>query len=157
LCGKGDDFFLRNFAVLSVALTFLGMGAYDILKQKRTIGVLDEIVRFLNFIKGEIHYRTPAIDSLIDYAKKQKYKYIDFENTNIILNESVDLWVKDEFSGFVNRIGTTDTAGQLALCDEYISRFSEKLSESKQNEKSKIQVKAALSVMGALCVIILFI
>ncbi len=148
---------MKTVVVISVALTFLGIGAYDIFKQKSKTSILDEIVRFVCFIKGELHYRTSDFDSLIDSAKKQKYKYIGFEKSNIFLEDSVDVYVKNEFYEFVSRIGTTDTDGQIALCDEYINRFSEKLTERKQNEKSKIQVNAALSVLSALCVIILFI
>ncbi len=146
---------MKTFIVFFTAFSFLGIGIYDVLKQKRKTYVLDEIVRFVSFIKGELHYRISDFETLVESAKKQKYRYIKFDVLKIYPDECCDETVKSEFLQFVNRIGTTDTDGQIALCDEYISRFSEKLSERKVNEKSKIQVNAALSVLSALCVIIL--
>lgn len=146
---------MRAVIVFLTAFGFLVIGAYDILKQKRKTNALDEIVRFSSFIKGELNFRTSDFESLINSAQKQKYQYIKFEELKIYPDECCDDKLKTEFMQFVNRIGTTDTDGQIALCDEYISRFSEKLCERKENEKSKIQVSAALSVLSALCVIIL--
>lgn len=148
---------MKNIVIIGVALTILGIGAYDVLKLKTKTKVLDEIIRLICFIKGELHYRTSDFETLTKSAQKQGYKYIEFENTDIFLKEYIDSSTKKEFLAFVNRIGTTDAEGQLALCDEYINRFTETLVELRQNEKSKIQVNTALSILSALCVIILFV
>ncbi len=146
---------MKTVIVLCVAISFLGIGAYDVFKERRKTVSLDEIVRFVSFIKGELHYRTSDFETLVNSAKKQKYQYIKFDGLKILADDFCDESVKSEFFQFINRIGTTDTDGQISLCDEYISRFSEMLTERKQNEKSKIQVNTALSVLSALCVIIL--
>ena len=112
-------------------------------------------MRFVSFVKGELRYRTSDFETLVDSAKKQKYQYIKFDGLKILPDDFCDETVKSEFFQFINRIGTTDADGQISLCDEYISRFSELLTQRKQNEKSKIQVNTALSVLSALCVIIL--
>lgn len=146
---------MKFVMVLCVALTFLAVGIYDVLKEKRKTIALDEIVRFVTFIKGELHYRTSDFENLVNSAKKQKYQYIKFDGLKILPDDFCDETVKSEFFQFINRIGTTDADGQISLCDEYISRFSEMLTQRKQKEKSKIQVNTALSVLSALCVIIL--
>ena len=146
---------MKTVIVFFVAFSFLAVGVYDVFKEKRKTVALDEIVRFISFIKGELHYRTSDFETLVNSAKKQKYQYIKFDGLKIIPDEFCEKTVKSEFFQFVNRIGTTDTDGQISLCDEYISRFSDLLTQRKQNEKSKIQVNTALSVLSALCVIIL--
>lgn len=146
---------MKFVMVLCVALMFLAVGIYDVFKEKRKTVALDEIVRFVSFIKGELRYRTSDFETLVDSAKKQKYQYIKFDGLKILPDDFCDETVKSEFFQFINRIGTTDADGQISLCDEYISRFSEMLTQRKQKEKSKIQVNAALSVLSALCVIIL--
>ena len=146
---------MKFVLVLCVAFSFLAVGIYDVFKEKRKTVALDEIVRFVSFIKGELRYRTSDFETLVDSAKKQKYQYIKFDGLKILPDDFCDETVKSEFFQFINRIGTTDADGQISLCDEYISRFSEMLTQRKQKEKSKIQVNTALSVLSALCVIIL--
>lgn len=146
---------MKTVIVFFVAFSFLAVGIYDVFKEKRKTVALDEIVRFISFIKGELHYRTSDFETLVNSAKKQKYQYIKFDGLKITPDEFCEETVKSEFFQFVNRIGTTDTDGQISLCNEYISRFSDLLTQRKQNEKSKIQVNTALSVLSALCVIIL--
>ena len=146
---------MKFVLVMCVAFSFLAVGIYDVLKEKRKTVALDEIVRFVSFIKGELRYRTSDFETLVDSAKKQKYQYIKFDGLKILPDDFCDETVKSEFFQFINRIGTTDADGQISLCDEYISRFSEMLTQRKQKEESKIQVNTALSVLSALCVIIL--
>ena len=143
--------------VILVSLSMLFAGGADIYRQKKKRFVLDEIVRFVLFVKGEIHYRSPDLESLLMSAREQNYSYLTFSGYQVGSDNICDETVKREFSEFINRLGTTDTAGQLALCDEYSNRFSERLNELKQNEKSKIQTSAALSILGSVCVLIIFI
>ena len=62
-----------------------------------------------------------------------------------------------EFNSFIKNIGTTDQDGQISLCDEYKSRFEEALINRKSKDKEKLQVNTALSVFGALTVLIFFL
>lgn len=143
--------------VILASLLILFAGGVDIYRQKKKRFVLDEIVRFVLFVKGEIHYRSPDLESLLKSAREQNYSYLTFSGYQVGSDNICDETVKREFSEFINRLGTTDTTGQLALCDEYSNRFSERLNELKQNEKSKIQTSAALSILGSVCVLIIFI
>ena len=147
---------MKLFVILA-SLSMLFAGGADIYKQKKKREVLDEIVRFISFVKGEIHYRSPDLASLFKSANEQNYSYLTFSEYQAYSDNMCDETVRREFSEFLNRLGTTDTEGQLALCDEYSNRFNERLSELKQNEKSKIQTSAALSILGSMCVLIIFI
>ena len=71
------------------------------------------------------------------------------------LSDYVSDKVRQEFSGFINKIGTTDSAGQLSLCDEYIERFKTFYNESACNEKGKVNIVVSISVLSVVCVLIL--
>lgn len=131
-------------------------GGLDICKQKRKTCALDEIVRFILYAKSELHYRKPDIENLYCSASKQDYVYLSFTDYTVKPDDICDSVIKKEFAEFVGRLGTTDTEGQLALCDEYANRFTRKLTERRQKEKSKIQISAALSLLSAMCVLVLF-
>ncbi|MBO5065916.1 MAG: hypothetical protein J6D06_07385 [Clostridia bacterium] len=145
-----------NLIVIFTAVLLLVAGGADIYKQKRKTCVLDEIVRFVLYARSELHYRTPDLENLFISASKQNYSYLSFSDYTVKPDDMCDELVKKDFSEFVSRLGTTDTDGQLSLCDEYASRFTEKLTERKQREKSKIQISAALSILSAMCVLVLF-
>ena len=146
-----------KISVVFVALLLLFAGGADIYKQKKKRLILEEFVRFVMYVKGEIHYRSPDIESLLESASQQMYSYLTFSGYNVYSDNMCDEKTKKEFSEFINRLGTTDTYGQMALCEEYLNIFTETLNEIKQNEKSKIQTSAALSLLGSMCVLILFI
>lgn len=146
---------MRMIAPFCIAFALLCAGAYDVFKQKQMTRALDEIVRFVFFIKNELHYSRSDFETLSEMAQKQNFGCIKFDNGNIKTDAFCGEKVGREFTGFVSLIGTTDVDGQIALCDEYLRRFSEMAQENRQKEKSRIQVNAALSVLGAVCVIIL--
>ncbi len=148
---------MRTVVVSVAAAALLLTGLYDVFKQKKKTRILDEIVQFVCFIRGELNYRSSDFETLLKLSKTQNYMYIKFDNEKITVDDVCDGVVKSEFYQFVKRIGTTDAEGQLSLCDEYISRFSEKLSERKEKEKNRIQTNTALSVLSALCLLIIFI
>lgn len=127
------------------------------LNQKKTTSALDDAVRFTELIKSELRFRRADFDSIYNYGKKQCYGGIVFENGGIKLSEHVEKKYAEDFKSFIDRIGTTDEFGQIALCDEYSERFSSALKERKREEKSKIQVNTALSVLCALCILIFFL
>lgn len=144
------------FSVI-MAISFLGIGTAGALKQKNYTRTLDEAVRFISFVKTELHYRNSDYISIFDCGSSNGYKNIRFENRQIILDKSAGENNVKDFSDFVNKIGTTDEAGQLALCDEYLNRFGEHLKNQQKKEREKLQVNTALSVLGALCVFIFFL
>jgi hypothetical protein len=145
---------MKNAIVFFLAFVLLTTGVYEVFRQKRKTRVIEEILSFVLLVKNEIRYRAPDIETLLKIAQKQNYSYMYFKDGKVTLYENCDGRVKSEFLNFFNRLGTTDTTGQISLCDEFSSLFNKLLEERKENEKSKIQVNTALSVLSALCVII---
>lgn len=148
---------MKSFLVALGAVACVTAGAVNAAKQKGVSVALDDAVRFVNFVKSELRYRSADFGAIYEKGKAQKYSHIKFENGEIKLSLCSDDGFKNEFSDFINRIGTTDEAGQLALCDEYSKRFSDMLEKRRKNENEKIQVNTALSVFGALCLLIFFL
>jgi hypothetical protein len=136
---------------------FLFSGALNILKQLRITKALDEIVRFINLVKTEVHYTTADFENIFLKGKAQKYKYLSFSDDQIYLDKSVGVKFCEDFNGFISKIGTTDDVGQLNICEEYKDRFEEVLARRKAKEKEKLQVNTALSLFGALTVLIFFL
>lgn len=148
---------MKNFFVFLLAGGFLLSGFFNVLRQIRITGALDEIVRFINLVKTELYYRTAEYEEIFSTGELQNYKYLSFSNGEIFVNAEVDEKINREFNTFIKRIGTTDENGQLSLCDEYKTRFEELLENRKTKEKERFQVNTALSVLGALCVLIFFL
>ena len=142
-------------SALALGLLLLGLGAC--LKQKRKSAILSEIVDFIRFVRLELQYRATDSETLGIMLQKENFKYIHKTEVGFGLSESVDEKIQGYFTSFINHLGTTDREGQLSLCDEYYDKLNDLLYEHKQREKSKIQVNTALSIFGALCVVILFI
>lgn len=148
---------MKTLVVLSAAVLLLVSGAMDSLKQKKNTAILREMLSFVRFIKGELQFRSPDFDGLAQAVKGENYRYIKSDEKSFFISELRDKNAQAHFKAFVNHLGTTDRDGQLSLCDEYIERFSDALREHKLNEKSKVQINTALSIFGALCIVILFI
>lgn len=148
---------MKTFFVAFGVIVCLTMGFVNAVNQKNVSGALDDAVRFINFVKSELRYRSSDYGSIYEKGRSRKYSHIKFESGEIKLALHSDSVFKKEFSDFINRIGTTDEEGQLALCDEYSKRFSDMLEKRRKNENEKIQVNTALSVFCALCLLIFFL
>ena len=145
-------FFVTGTAAL---LLFLGFRACS--KEKKTTAILGELVDFLCFVRCELQYRATDFETLLKIAHKEKFKYVRQNDTGFFIPELRDSKTRELFEMFTNHLGTTDRDGQLSLCDEYIKKSRNILNEHQKNEKSKIQINTALSVFGALCIVIIFI
>lgn len=148
---------MKTLFVVMLAAMFLFSGALNVFKQVRITKALDEIVRFVNLVKTEVHYTSADFESLFVKGKAENYKYLSFYDNQILLDKSVGIDFCEDFDGFINKIGTTDDAGQINLCQEYKERFEELLKNRKAKEKEKLQVNTALSLFGALTVLIFFL
>lgn len=129
----------------------------NIAKQVRTTKALDEIVRFINLVKTEVNYTSADFESLFVKGKAENYKYLSFSDNQIFLDESVGVCFGKAFDSFIKKIGTTDGEGQINICREYKERFEELLKNRKAKEKEKVRVNTALSLFGALTVLIFFL
>ncbi len=148
---------MKTFFSLVMAISFVYFCVCDSKKQKNKTRLLDEVVRFVGFVKSELNYRNSDYESLYEISRGEGYKYITFENKKIGLDGCAEDKVSAEFSAFIQKIGTTDGEGQLSMCDEYRERFADILNVQRQKEKEKLRVNTAVSVMGALSVFIFFL
>ena len=148
---------MKFVLVLGMAGLFLFLGFRGSFKQKQKTSILNEIVGFIRFVRTELQYRATDFETLGQRVKNENLKYIRQNEDSFYLTQTQDEKTIDYFESFINHLGTTDKDGQLNLCDEYIEKFGEILNEHKKTEKSKIQINTALSVFGALCIVILFI
>ena len=148
---------MKTFFVLLLATLFLFSGALNVLKQVGTTKALEEIIGFISLVKTEVHYTTADFEKILLKGKAQNYKYLSFYDNQIFLNKSAGERINEDFNSFINKIGTTDEEGQLNICQEYKERFEEILRKRKIKEKEKLQVNTALSIFGALSVLIFFL
>lgn len=148
---------MKTVFVVSLAILFLISGLLNVLKQLKITNALDEIIRFINLVKTEVHYTTADFEKIFSKGKSQNYKYLFFSDNQIALNKSVGGNFCEDFNSFIDKIGTTDEEGQINICQEYKERFEEILTKRKIKEKEKLQVNTALSLFGALTVLIFFL
>lgn len=148
---------MKTFFVIALAIMFLFSGVLNVTRQMRITNALDEIVRFINLVKTEVHYTTADFENIFLKGKSQNYKYLSFSDNQIFLNKSVGGDFCADFNSFIDKIGTTDEEGQINICEEYKGRFEEFLTKRKVKEKEKLQVNTALSLFGALTVLIFFL
>lgn len=148
---------MKTAFVLFIAFLFLALGFFNVIRQIKITKTLDEIVRFVNFVKTEMNYRKSEFLHIYSIGEKQNYKYLSFSEGQIYADDAVGIGIIEEFNSFIKKIGTTDQEGQMSLCDEYKSRFEELLINRKSKDKEKLQVNTALSVFGALTVLIFFL
>lgn len=148
---------MKTVFVLLLATLFLFSGALNVLKQVGTTKALEEIIGFISLVKTEVHYTTADFEKIFLKGKAQNYKYLSFYDNQIFLNKSAGERINEDFNSFINKIGTTDEEGQLNICQEYRERFEEILRKRKLKEKEKLQVNTALSIFGALSVLIFFL
>ena len=148
---------MKSFFVICFAFLFLSVGFVSCLNQIKITKALDEIIRFINLIKLSVNYTSAGFDDIVLKGKKQSYRFISFSDGEIYLDKSVPYSLREDFNSFVDKIGTTDQDGQLIICEEYKQSFQDQLFNFKKKEKEKLQVNTALSVFGAVTILIFFL
>jgi hypothetical protein len=139
---------------LFISLCFILLGVNRILGVKRNTKALYEALQFINLVKNNIRFSSMDYENLIENAKKEQFSFISFEE-GVRFSGCASENPQKEFSCFLEKIGTTDILGQMSICDEYIERFKGFYNESVKNEKGKVNVIGALSVLSVVCVLIL--
>ena len=82
---------MKTVFVIALAIMFLFSGVLNVTRQMRITNALDEIVRFINLVKTEVHYTTADFENIFLKGKSQNYKYLSFSDNQIFLNKSVDI------------------------------------------------------------------
>jgi hypothetical protein len=139
---------------LSLAGCFLLLGINRISSIKKNTCALNDALSFITMVKNNIRFSMMDYESLIECGKKEGYSYISFEN-GVTLSKYAAKKAQADFLCFINKIGTTDETGQLMLCDEYLERFKGYYNESASNEKGRVKVVGALSVLSVVCAFLL--
>ncbi|MGN0526766.1 MAG: hypothetical protein ACI4IF_04960 [Acutalibacteraceae bacterium] len=140
-----------------LASSFLLAGGLNIYKQKKIINTLCEICDFLTLVKTELIYRMSDLNVLCEKGKTGGFKYIKFNDGAIELTEKSFPEINEKFSEFINNLGTTDCVTQQLMCDEYKNYFTEFLEKKKLKIDEKVRTNTALSLFGALTVLIFFL
>lgn len=148
---------MKTGACILVALTIIVFGAHDCIKFKKTTLAIEELISLAELFKNEMKYRKASYTDLLQLGKKQGYKHIYFNESEISLVCEEKGSLSKDFLRFTEKIGTTDEQGQIALCDEYEEKLRYLLTKQRAKEESKLQINLSLSFLGALSVVIIFI
>lgn len=143
--------------MMVLALVIFSLGVFDNLKQKSYNNALNEVLDLITLFNNEIRFRNSDFFELRKICAEQNYKFIVITEDFILLNKSYKFSFEKEFCCLISKIGTTDVEGQLSLCREYSEKFNSLLIEGKEKEKTKLKVNFALSTLGALSIIVVFL
>lgn len=139
-----------------LSLFVLVSGGMKAVERKKNTSAVAEILDYISLIKTEVRYLSADYEAIYQKGKSRNYKHISFNDKKIQLNDYCNNEYSDLFNDFTSRLGTTDADGQLSLCEEYKQRFENILKQRMEKDKEKLQVNTALSVLGSICVLIVF-
>ena len=139
-----------------LSLLILVSGGMKAVERKKNTSAVAEILDYISLIKTEVSYLSADYEAIYQKSKSRNYKHITFYDNKIKLNNYCNNEYRDLFNDFTSRLGTTDADGQLSLCEEYKQRFENILKQRMEKDKEKLQVNTALSVLGSVCVLIVF-
>ena len=139
-----------------LSLLILVSGGMKAVERKKNTSAVAEILDYISLIKTEVSYLSADYEAIYQKSKSRNYKHITFYDNKIKLNNYCNNEYRDLFNDFTSRLGTTDADGQLSLCEEYRQRFEIILKQRMEKDKEKLQVNTALSVLGSVCVLIVF-
>ena len=147
---------MKFISGIVLAIVILIFGGVNALERKNVTATIGEIIDFINLVKTEVGFLSADCDTLYKKGIKRNYKFIVFSDNKISLKDINDHKSAELFLDFTNRLGTTDKNGQLSLCEEFKQRFEEILKQRLERDKEKIQVNTALSLLGAISVLVVF-
>lgn len=139
-----------------LSLFVLVSGGMKAVERKKNTSAVSEILDYISLIKTDVRYLSADYEAIYQKGKSRNYKHISFNDKKIQLNDYCNNEYSDLFNDFTSRLGTTDADGQLSLCEEYRQRFENILKQRMEKDKEKLQVNTALSVLGSICVLIVF-
>lgn len=139
---------------LSVAI--LVFGGLKVVERKKGTSAVTEILDYISLIKTEVSFLSADYDSIYKKGQERNYNQIVFDNGKISLTDNCSQSTRNMFYDFTSRLGTTDQEGQISLCSEYNDRFENVLRQRMEKDKEKMQVDTALSLLGAVCVLVVF-
>ncbi len=148
---------MKILIIFVLCVLIIVVGYYETVCQRQRTKLLDEAVRLIEYFRTELNFHKSDLDTLYQGAVSQGFKCIHCHEGRILACGDFTKDAQMYLNRFLKSIGTTDTQGQLSLCDEYVYHLRACLEEQRVKEKSKIQVTVALSVLGAVSVLVLFV
>ena len=139
-----------------LSVVILIFGGLKVVERKKETSAVTEILDYISLIKTEVSFLSADYDSLYEKGQKRNYNHILFNNGKIDLSDNCNHSTRKLFYDFTSRLGTTDREGQISLCGEYKGRFENILKQRMEKDKEKMQVNTALSLLGAVCVLVVF-
>ncbi len=148
---------MKTTGLMLVAFAIVFLGVTDLLKYKKSISLTGEILKLIKLFENEITYKKSSFSDLCNSGKGENYNYLSFENGKVTLPSWADNKISTCFNSFINKIGTTDEAGQISICHSFYKDFSEIYEKQKNKEAGKLQVNLSVSFLCAFSVVIIFI
>lgn len=139
-----------------LSVIILVFGGLKVVERKKGTSAVAEILDYISLIKTEVSFLSADYDLLYEKGQERNYNHIVFNNGKISLKDNCSQSTRNLFYDFTNRLGTTDRDGQISLCSEYKERFENVLRQRMEKDKEKMQVDTALSLLGAVCVLVVF-
>lgn len=160
--------------VLVIACTS-AIGLYAAYRLKLRVKFLEEFIYFISSMETQIRYNAGDLSSLIDGDYGRMVSQL-LENCRTYLNEGQnfkDAWIdavdnlpkeyclsdneKEMVRDFGTGLGTTDTQGQLAHCELYLTAFKNKLESARCDHKEKGRIYTVLGTSLGVCVALLIL
>ena len=139
-----------------LSVVILVFGGLKVVERKKGTSAVTEILDYISLIKTEVSFLSADYDSIYKKGQERNYNHIVFDNGKISLTDNCSQSTRNMFYDFTSRLGTTDQEGQISLCSEYNERFENVLRQRMEKDKEKMQVDTALSLLGAVCVLVVF-
>lgn len=139
-----------------LSVVILVFGGLKVVERKKGTSAVTEILDYISLIKTEVSFLSADYDSIYKKGQERNYNHIVFDNGKISLTDNCSQSTRNMFYDFTSRLGTTDQEGQISLCSEYNDRFENVLRQRMEKDKEKMQVDTALSLLGAVCVLVVF-
>ncbi len=119
-------------------------------------------------ISQSIRYKNSTIPEILEYIlDNDRYKLMRFSNSNsandiaISFTNSDKCYLnkneKDELVTYFSMLGSTDSEGQIQLCERYKLYFHQQLNHTDEDDRKKRKLYYSLGVFsGLFLVVILF-
>ena len=153
-----------------------GLGYIESSRLARRVEVLDQTLRFLQFVRTGVRYSARPVEELLTQSAAQFPALPQLARCGVLLRRGIpfrEAWKKSleemkkqsrmeavyfqTSEEFGHDFGVTDAEGQLAHFDLYRLRYEEQLAEAREQYKRKGRLYILLGGLSGLAAALLFI
>lgn len=145
---------MKSVFAVTASFMFLVFGFIKTAEIKKSYYCLEEICRFIIFIKEEIRYKSSSVLMLREQFINQKYRFVFWNDEKIGISKLCDGNINALFDDFCIKLGTSDVTGQIALCEQYGELFAKMKTEKEKTIPSKSKIYLAFSLLLSLCTLV---